>query len=422
MAVLPTKPAAGMPTNLSAAGSTQKGTHRVANSPYGRAAHAEHEANTRIQQAAKKVEQAQREAANRIDDIRDESDIRTEAERQRNTENLETIRAEGYEKLRDLKNRYARELMKATQEHEKELAKTQHHFGTKIQETHHQSEKQLNEMKTKLSQLEGYELREGANRLKQIQAQNQQQVEALRSNDLEKIEALRAGSAQEHERMKENYSKATEKSQSVFEGNFQAKLNAHNQVLDRLHRNTSRQIQEIRDDTSLRLNAYSDRQRDPFYRLVELNADLFDAPDEYILTAQIPAHERSRLSVAVRGDKLVLSGSRQNVEELEVAPGKTRSTSSYQSYSETFPISDAVIPRYLTKEFEGDTLIVRLPKKGGAPERPPYQKPVEKVRAERPRFPENIPVAPRLASQESKSDPEAPPAPSPRRPGTGTLS
>ncbi len=125
-----------------------------------------------------------------------------------------------------------------------------------------------------------------------------------------------------------------------------------------------------------------------------MNAELRETGDEYILTARIPEHEREHIVVSLKGNNIVISGQRRNEEHLDNADGTSSTTSSFQSYSETHPISWPVESKLLAKSYHGDTLEVRVPKKDAKHIVPQYQAPKpEKVRAERPKFPENIPYA-----------------------------
>jgi HSP20 family molecular chaperone IbpA len=51
---------------------------------------------------------------------------------------------------------------------------------------------------------------------------------------------------------------------------------------------------------------------------------------------------------------------------VDLGPGRVATTSGFQSFNETFPLEAPVIARELTKEFQGDLLVVRIPKVSGA--------------------------------------------------------
>ena len=79
-----------------------------------------------------------------------------------------------------------------------------------------------------------------------------------------------------------------------------------------------------------------------------------ESDDAYVLTATIPSHEQHSVQVSVRGDRLVVSGARRSDEKEDLGPGRSVTTSSYQNYSESFPLTMPVEARMLRREFDGD--------------------------------------------------------------------
>ncbi len=136
----------------------------------------------------------------------------------------------------------------------------------------------------------------------------------------------------------------------------------------------------------------------------DMDAELQEYDHEFVLTATIPEHERKGLAVSVRGNEVVLSGNRRSSEKLDLGPGRVQNTSSFQTFSESFPINWPVDARSLTREFDGDQLIVRIPKKKTYEPAPYKAKRVERAKLERPTFPENIP----LGAVKKKTTPDGP--------------
>jgi HSP20 family molecular chaperone IbpA len=196
--------------------------------------------------------------------------------------------------------------------------------------------------------------------------------------------------------MRETTEAVREKGRQEFEQRYQNEIQQQSEQLSELNQTASEQLRRSRMDTAQKLAAYEERQEDPFYKLLDLNAQLHDIGDSYVLTARIPPHEQQKVNVSLKGNnQLVISGYRRNEEKLEVGPGRMKGTASHQSYSETFPLSWPVEGRKLEKYFEGDELIVKLPKKTENSVHSVYEsdkkaKP-ERARVQRPTFPENLP-------------------------------
>src|SRR5262249_53611937 len=152
-------------------------------------------------------------------------------------------------------------------------------------------------------------------------------------------------------------------------------------------------LKELRQNNSQKLAAYDSRATDPFYRMMDTRARLVERADHYQLMAEIPEHERDSVNVSVRGEQVVITGNRRTSDTLEVAPGQTRKSAAFQTYSETFPIFWPVDPRLMTKEYDGDTLVVTIPKKAVPGRETARVKQPERAKAVRPDFPINLPIA-----------------------------
>ncbi|HTL12527.1 MAG TPA: Hsp20/alpha crystallin family protein, partial [Bdellovibrionota bacterium] len=197
-----------------------------------------------------------------------------------------------------------------------------------------------------------------------------------------------------------------------FDGKLRANITDQYRMIDNLNQRGSDELKRLRDATSTRLSAYEDRQGDPFYKLLNVDADVWDDGDSYTITARIPVHERDHLTINFKGDNsVVLSGARRNEEELKLADGRTRGTNAYQSFFEAIPLDYPVDARSLTREAHGDTLIFRVNKQGPHAKRGGFQAQIPKrVTADRPDFPKNLPLpdAPPKAEDEKEDGPIPP--------------
>jgi len=122
---------------------------------------------------------------------------------------------------------------------------------------------------------------------------------------------------------------------------------------------------------------------------MDLDTQLKESEDGFTLTLKVPEYEQKNLRAAVKGENIVVMGQRRNEETLDLGNGTTQGTASYQSYHESIPLSWPVDPGRLTKEFKGDTVTIRIPKKNKfASHEPPHVTP--KSANETAQFPRTI--------------------------------
>ena len=81
---------------------------------------------------------------------------------------------------------------------------------------------------------------------------------------------------------------ATAKADEHFHGRYESVRAGHEQALDRLQADSSHELKRIRMDTAQKLSAYRERQDDPFYKLLDIGAELSEERDHFVLTAKDP--------------------------------------------------------------------------------------------------------------------------------------
>lgn len=378
---------------------------------------AERDANKRIVAAQKRAEQTERETEDQMNRTRDEFVSRESAESARQEAAIESQKLKGYEALRDLKRAQEQEIRRTRREGERDLATVKNYYDRTVYQVDRTGEQKLNETKKHMTQELEQQRRANAFELEQTRDTHGHQLLELKDSQESKFQEIQQAAHKEYERLRENMSLAQKESETSFQSQYQQHLAEFKKIIDNLNNRASQEIRNVRQDTAKKLAAYSSRQSDPFYKLVDLNAEFYDEGDAYIVTARIPEHEQQHVSVAIKGNNIVISGQRRNEEKLDLGDGRSRGTASYQSFQESFPLAWPVDGKGLRREFDGDTLIVSVPKKNEyafnqihTPPKP------EKARVERPQFPANLPG---IKPNERPDPDDSPKKPTP---GSGTLS
>lgn len=353
----------------------------------------ESEMQRRITSANHAVEEAESEAAYRIDRIKDETDRRVTTESARQETAVENEKTKGYESLRNLQREQDAQMNRVRREGERNLATIKKHYNEAILNARTDGERGLTQTASTYGALIENERESARNQLDEVKANASQRLATLSEVEQMKIDQLRTDQRREYEQSAAKTSEAREQVQSKFQENYQAALDETQDSLSRLRESGAEKLREVRQDTAQKLAAYGERQKDPFYKMLDLQAEFHDIGEAYVVTARVPKHEQSKVSVAIRGNELVLSGYRRNEERLELGPGRHRGSASHQTYSESFPLAWPVDPKKLEKYFDGDQLYVKVEKKKEYAVTPVYDgkqqaREVSRLRAERPRLPE----------------------------------
>ena len=377
------------------------------------AAESERDARDRIARATKAAEEAERDSEFRIDHVKDSFIRQTEAESARGEARTESEKTKGYTALGELKKNQQAELSRVKRDGETELNRDINYYRDTVYNTEKHGNQDLQGVKNANFVTSEYERKRFNDEFNMNRENHAKQIHD-QVDEQERVFGSASTSAKdEREKMSAKTSAAIEKATQGFQDKYTATTQEYDQVLEGLNSKTSQQLHQVRKDNAQKLDAYSDRAGDPFYKMVNVGARIRESSDAFFLTAKVPPHERDTVNVSVKGDSIMISGHRKNEEKLELEPGHNQSTATFQAFTESFPINWPVDARKLTREFDGDTMIVRIPKKLTY-DPGPYKakKQAERVRVERPDFPGNLPVA--QGASEDSDDPKAKKSPGSR--------
>lgn len=354
---------------------------------------AEKDASSRISAAEQSVVDAQRQAAVRIDAIRDEYQRRTEKETDLTQNSIETEKRKGYEKVLETQRSQQAEINRIRREGEREVQTLQEHYKGAVFNTQRTGEKDLQELKLRQAHEMEFEKSNADHGVDSLRQSNLNRSQDLKEHQETQLQTLKQSYEKQFGDLKVNSDQSQKQALDHFQTQFQTTIDQYGKILNETGSKASQQLKALREDTARKLSAYGDRQSDPFYQMIRIPVSIDESNEAFTFRAKIPAHEQKNLSISVRGNELVITGQRKNEERLEVEPGHTVHTSSYQNYSESFPLNWPVHAKGISREFTDSEVIIKIPK-AQTYSYEPFKKKVapERVKAEHPVFPENIPL------------------------------
>jgi HSP20 family molecular chaperone IbpA len=364
-----------------------------------RARQAEEDAQRRIHEAKHRADEAVQDIERRSNAQRAEGNARLATERGYIRDQMERTKAEGYQQLRELKRRTDAEVAVASRDGERAQEEIEEHYRHEIEETTKKSAKAAREAyQRNLRDLEKQDA------LVKAQREAYQEIHGAEMRTLQKMhEDARTSQTEkarnENEELRRKIEDARVTAEKKFNDQFSRTVGQHEESLNQLNLRAGKQLEELRSDGARKLATYESRQEDPFYRMVNLDAELSDAGDAFILRARIPRHEQDNVKAQVQGQQIVVTGARRAQDQVQLGEGRSRSSSSYQTFRETFPIDWPVDAATVLRESNGDELIFTFSKRTGMvdPEtggkKPLDAQPFSRHRAPRPDFPEDL-VAP----------------------------
>ena len=395
MAISPPGPPGGRPgfTALPPFGPHPRSRSRSGlSSPENEIMQAQRDAEKRTQAIQDQISQTERAGEAQVDQIRNEYDQQATQENSREETAIENQKAKGYENLRELQKAQKAEEARVKREGDGDLSRLRNYYRNTIYNTEMKGQQDLRDAEKRQFKQAQYEKRTADDAMSAAKQDQSQRYQQFQDDSNYKLQELKDSSRKQYEKLAEETAVATEKADQGVKDRFAQIYGQHSAELNRIQNESTQKLDELRKDTAAKLDAYQDRQEDPFYKMRDLDTKFTEEPDRYVLTARIPDYERQHVSVTVKGNELVISGYRRNEEKLKLEPGHEQSTSSFQSYMESFPLIWPVNARAMERQFDGDTLTVILPKKTTFTAYQPYHAKLPKrIEVQRPDFPPNLP-------------------------------
>lgn len=286
----------------------------------------------------------------------------TEKERLEQQNRFESQQDEGYQKIAELKKRQRAELQRVKRLGENQKKELGEYYRDSINTTQADGTEKLKDLNLKNHEQMKHFTRQHNFEVDTLKKQTEVQVAATQALVDQRLKDLKSLEGKQIEKIEANQTARREQTIDRFEKNYNSLVDSQKTLLNSIYSDVSNKIADIKLDSARKLDAYSDRQDDPFYQLVDINASVDEDSKEYIVRANVPEHAQEQLSINIQGNNLVLTGNRQSEEEIEVAPGQFKRTTSFQTFSESIPLNYPVNANQVSREFDGDELIVRIPK------------------------------------------------------------
>lgn len=342
----------------------------------------------------RRVKASNVEGERRIEELKkhyDQEAVQTEIHGQ---ERVEYEKAQGYEQLRKTQREKNRSLEALSKEAGQQEADAHENLRAELTGTERTGDKKLKELTAAQNmEMEREKLKfKGTQDL--MRAEHERQYAQIAAEKEETLQTIKGSQDKSLTGLKETALATTMAAEERYKNTQEQMVKAHAESLGAIDSKTTDELKSKQLAYSQKLAAYSSRASDPFYKIVDMKAGFAEEEGAYTVSVKAPAHEQAALKLNVRGDQLVLSGNRQNLDRVTTEEGTMRESTSFQTYREAFPITMPVDERGIMKSIKGDTVTFRVPKKGPGALSPKKAAQPELLRAERPQFPANLPETP----------------------------
>ena len=316
----------------------------------------------------------------KVKESRQETIDRVRADTQKKVNETESFSGK---KLEEVRNRSNSEIRLAQDRYNKQIENLQASTKNRIAEINQQSDEKI---KTELAvgATKKEEVRENNQKdVTQLQKQGQQAIfEETKAQENRKMRLEKESDKQfqrqqdqwmsRETRLQEDYTSKLENEKKAYDDqlknqgqHFKSKYSINDESnrtsLAIQSNNYVKELNEQKKEFLTEATKYSGKDKDPFYKVQDRGSHILEDAHSYVIKAYVPAHEKDAVKITVQKDKATVEGKRAFKDQFETEDKKV-ATATYQSFREDFPFDKPVATEGMTRERDGDYMIITVPK------------------------------------------------------------
>ncbi len=320
---------------------------------------------------------------NKIDQVKESRQGIIERVRADTQKKVNETEAFSGKKVEEVRNRSNTEIRLAQERYNKQIENLQTSTKNRIAEINQQSDEAIKS-----------ELATGASKKELVRENNQKDVSQLQSKGQQAIFEETKSQENRKVRLDKDYEKQFQRQQDQWmsketrlQDDFNAKLennkNAYDDQLksqgqhfkskyttnDEANRTTLaiqsnnyvKELNEQKKEFLTEATKYAGKDKDPFYKVQDRGSQIQENEHSYVIRAYVPPHEKDAVKVTIQKDRATVEGKRAFKDQFETDDKKV-ATATYQSFREDFPFEKPVATEGMTRQREGDYMIITVPK------------------------------------------------------------
>jgi HSP20 family molecular chaperone IbpA len=177
----------------------------------------------------------------------------------------------------------------------------------------------------------------------------------------EQAELLRV-QAEEIAIQKRQHAEAIGKNHQNFLKKYDEINKTHQEVLSDLEKTTEHDFSKAREALTSPLDFYNTKGRDVFYRSKELNPDVVEKDEHFLIKLRVPEHEKSLYQLMAHNRDLRLTFARNHQDKLTNDEGQRSEYSKVENYTKKWTLPNAVDSSKMVKSYHNGILTFLLPK------------------------------------------------------------
>lgn len=150
--------------------------------------------------------------------------------------------------------------------------------------------------------------------------------------------------------------------QNDFKVRYDNMVKEHTSLLSDLKKSFETDLHKMVEETSTQKRVVAQKSEDPFYRIETLAPKIIENPKEFMVSLNVPEHEKENVHLSVRGRGVKMTLSRRFAENFEEKDGSLNRSTKNELFSREFPSKDLLNPKLVDQKYENGVLTYRIQK------------------------------------------------------------
>lgn len=255
-----------------------------------------------------------------------------------------------------------RNLSRTHSEGIRKFAEAQNLYHKQVSDTEREGRKKIVDLETKNNVAMAQISTEAEIQEQMARKAYQMQKEMLTQARAKNLDDASKANKALHEKLSAEYDARTQNIITQKEKSLAAMVELNEKEINAQRKFGRDQLNNLTAANAKSLATHDARERDPFYNLHKVNAQVSDSELETIVKLAVPEHEQDSVRITLQQGSLTVSGSRRSEAKAKLEDGHQAMSNSYQSYSESFAIKGRLLMSKMDRFYDNGVLTFRIPK------------------------------------------------------------
>lgn len=195
-----------------------------------------------------------------------------------------------------------------------------------------------------------------------VKSENEKDIANLARLHGARYENTQKSQQAEYQKLVKNHQGQKKATNEQFEKEYNNILASNNIKLGSLDERTKGVVQKLKEKFLQNANLILEKSKDPFYQFKRVKPLVEDKGDHYVLSVDLPEHEKNNVQISGKKRNLKLTFNRFHEVEFKDQPNVTNIAKKRESYSTTTAVKDIVDADKIEKYYQNGRLHFTIPK------------------------------------------------------------